>query len=276
MGLMRPLVILIGANIKVYDVLPRFFARMLPGAVWPFHYEKFSHILQLENFVTSNISHFAVLVTFGVLVPPLAIVIAISALSEYATQQFIMWRFVKEHSLDGSESSLRAIAGLDTECVDAWRTPKHSIWALLGTSSIFLAFVAFDMAYDDVSADPTKKGYIALPILTFLFPLVLFLCKKLNQYYKQTFLATEMSGGGLTERVFELAGMRFHIKTHYPFRFHDDDMRVTGIVEREMGSEPELGRGKPAAVRNPLISSSSSSLPTPSPPPRRRGSTAAS
>ena len=167
-----PILYIIVMKYPLYEILPEFLGKNLPGVFWPEKFSEFKSILRVENVLSTYVSHTAVLFTFGTISPLLTITIIVALGSEIFCYQLLIWRFVKQCR---DNTSLKGgIERVESECKDAWRTPKNTIWGMLMFCSLFYAFICFDMGYDDYRTH-TSYAYIWTAMLSFFFPPLLYL-----------------------------------------------------------------------------------------------------
>ena len=175
-GIVFPFLYLFAMNYRVYEKLPKFIAVSLPAVFWPDKHKEFIKVLRTENFISSYVSHAAVLITFGAISPLLMLVIIVAMCSEFLCWQFMIWRFVKICHDDRLLQD--GIERVEEECKDTWRTPKHTMWGMLMFSSFFYATVCFDMGFDDYRSD-TSHAYLWTALLSIFFPLLVYIGVKI-------------------------------------------------------------------------------------------------
>ncbi len=126
----------------------------LPGILWPeeSHALEPKKIMKADRVMYAQLNHVAVLLTFGVIFPPLAALITLTSIVVALKWQIIIGRYLL-HFTDGKDASVSEVGRgidwrsvLDFLCIQLWRAPWVVHWAIVWQSSIFFAFYFMDIA----------------------------------------------------------------------------------------------------------------------------------
>eukprot|EP01038_Epipyxis_sp_PR26KG_P013844 gene13844-18567_t len=151
-------------------VLPPILAPMSEKRVEALRHSQ-GEIFNIGKFITWTLSALIILVTFGALFPPLAVVICISILSKTYYTQLIIGR----RTLEADKLKLRKYHEvLAKDCRYIENSFRHLYWVLAPFCATFYGFIIFDTLGDEV-------GYIKAlwaPIIISMMPLVIYAISK--------------------------------------------------------------------------------------------------
>jgi len=159
-----PLASVFLARCKIENV-PKVLLQSYGAIIWPneiFTKDLFRFVIDAEEIMTTQNLHISVMLTFGLLSPPLLISVIVAMCTD-----FLLWRIlIGRYLLINVDTLSRAT--LEIECLSAWRCPNNSMWPTILSSSIFLGLILTDMAADEVlsiSIISISIYFVSLPIL---------------------------------------------------------------------------------------------------------------
>lgn len=150
----------------MYDHSLIFISFFAPFAFWLYYGDEAAVNFRPESLTIQLVNLVAILVTFGVVFPPLCIVVVVTALVETYYVQALMVQYVKMAATDEEEADrvneMEAASQLMTE------TLASSLWLLLPLSASFNATFLFDILGDTEGWDVALWGLfivaLALPL----------------------------------------------------------------------------------------------------------------
>lgn len=151
--------------------VPNWLRGMLPGILWPMESDATtpSRIFKPSRILCQQLSYLAILLTFGVMCPPLAALILLACIVVCLKWQILLGRYLLcfEDTNDRNVSivgrSIDWISVLDIRCNFIWRGPWMVHWAIVWTSAIFFTLYALDIASDEVGI-PESLWVGSLPL----------------------------------------------------------------------------------------------------------------
>jgi hypothetical protein len=149
--------------------IPKTLRHYIPTILWPdecvIGNEK---VFRPNNVMNSQLGHLVVLLTFGVMYPPLGLAIALTITAITSMWIIIIGRFAERNLvLDRKLLSSSELFKFDSLFNDVWASIQHSKWLIFFISGIFCACSLFDMAGDQES--PLTATLIVLSFVGFLF-----------------------------------------------------------------------------------------------------------
>lgn len=108
--------------------------------------EKRSRLLFPGFILASAVHHLLIVLTFGIMFPPLALAVAVLAICTTYTWEVLMGRWLLMQ--DSSEDN--ALSRLDEVCAYVCCGPRKCLWVLAYGSAIFIGLTAMDIAGDKV------------------------------------------------------------------------------------------------------------------------------
>jgi Leucine-rich repeat (LRR) protein len=140
-------------------------------------------------------SYFAVLITFGALFPPLAVIACFSIFSFSLFEEIMIGRLLLETKKKGPQYEWYE-KQINKECRDIERSNNETLWSILFVSSCLYGYILFDIVGD-------SEGWeSALPftLVMIVFPVFIFLMSKTWNYYLSRNQSTNNSGGIILEK----------------------------------------------------------------------------
>jgi hypothetical protein len=189
--------------------------------------------------------HIALLLTFGVACPPLAVAILLTVCLTTFMWELLVGRYVAQkglisgaavagvasHSRDscsspnpenqGEESRdlyQRELLALNLLCDGVWLCPKTCIWVIIDTTAFFSALFVFDISGDNSG---WLVASIAFSIPMLCVPVVLRLIFKWRWCFIQAPAAATFVGDGGTGNVVKSSTIQLHTEQQSPLAFHD-------------------------------------------------------
>ncbi|RYH18839.1 hypothetical protein EON65_26830 [archaeon] len=145
--------------------------------------EKRSRLLFPGFILASGVHHLLIVLTFGIMFPPLALAIAVLAICSTYTWEVLIGRWLLMQ--DSSEDN--ALSRLDDVCAYVCCGPRKCLWILAYGSAIFVGMTAMDIAGDKMG----WKKAIWTPFSTLFFATVLLLYISTQKGYG-AYLFTDM------------------------------------------------------------------------------------
>lgn len=190
---------------------------------------KANRLFNASNVVCSMISYFAVLVSFGIAYPPLAVIIALSI---YVNS--LQWQYVIQHVLAGFPDYKGGLMESETvgsmlqyDCLGVWKVFYCSMWPLLVLIACFAAGLLFDMIGDKENL----TGKIALICVMLFVPTMLriFLwVKNLRSRYVK-YNERRSKNRSVNSMGVDMSLLRSHLPN--VFRSDDTECRVTDSTD---------------------------------------------
>jgi hypothetical protein len=137
-------------------------------------------------------SYFAILITFGALFPPLAVIACFSIYSFSLFEEIMIGRLLLETKKKGPQYEWYE-KQINKECRDIERSNNETLWSILFVSSCLYGYILFDIVGD-------SEGWeSALPftLVMIVFPVFIFLMSKIWEYYLSH--SSNNSGGIIME-----------------------------------------------------------------------------
>jgi hypothetical protein len=152
--------------------IPKILRKYVPTILWPDECivgkEK---VFRPNNVMNSQLGHMAVLLTFGVMYPPLGLAIAVTITAITSMWIIIIGRFAERNLvLDRRLLSSSELFKFDSLFNDVWASIRHSKWLLFFISGIFCACSLFDIAGDQgspLAATLTVFSFVAFLLVAF-------------------------------------------------------------------------------------------------------------
>eukprot|EP01034_Spumella_vulgaris_P023411 gene23411-29629_t len=139
-----------------------------------------------QRFAINFISNTAILMTFGVIFPALALIICYNVLRDFGELQSEIARFHEQRigissrrAAEDNESKLRHIEG---KVRNVSHTISYLLWLLFPLASAFYAFFVFDML-GDVGG---WRSAVGAAVVMFAAPLLFMLCYEVYRYFGET------------------------------------------------------------------------------------------
>eukprot|EP01034_Spumella_vulgaris_P032209 gene32209-39773_t len=146
-----------------------------------------------QNFIVRVNSNIAILLTFGAMCPPLAVIVCISIFSYTYYEQLAIGRLLTAIKAKGFEKYKIV---LDAELQDIAQCFEHSIWIVVPFASMFYAYFVFDTLGDAVGG--SKAAWV--PIVMLCIPAAVFAAIRGKGCYKARKMTRDL-GGKLTSRL---------------------------------------------------------------------------
>ena len=127
-------------------------------------------VYRIERVVVEIINCLSIVVSFGVVFPPLAVIGCAAVLSITYFNQLLVGRFVYSHR--GKADSIALLEGLFRDCKPLEEMFMFGVWFVVPFVVIFYALLVFDTLGDAVG----WKLALWAPILVCCFPVTLRLC----------------------------------------------------------------------------------------------------
>jgi hypothetical protein len=177
-----------------YSKFPKCIQKVLMGVMWPYHnwcsaevsissYLLSRQLLNVDKIMCDILHHAAIMLTFGLCSPVLAITIAIYVSIYVLVLMVVVGRFVTLSDCGRSNKKIvqsDVIAALEIASANSEVHVNTCIWEVVWMSSIFFAVLCWDMASDRVS----WKKAVWIPVTTMALPLVMWLSNvMLRKYY---------------------------------------------------------------------------------------------
>lgn len=144
---------------------------ILPSILWPnySHKHEDKKVLLANPIISGLLHHIIVLLTFGILCPPLGVVIATSIYFITLQWEFIIGRYLnlrKKKLLNNTKINPNHLFfGLENACAGVWMGPYKAVYWMIDVTCVVYSFLFFDMAGDKIGGYPAFF-YLAIPTLT--------------------------------------------------------------------------------------------------------------
>jgi hypothetical protein len=129
--------------------LPRLLVDHLPPIFWPLERSNKSHLMNPHKIGHTLIGHLCILMTFGVLSPVLAVVVAATIVMLSSTWIGLVGRYADQRYGPDSALSDEEIGLIATNEVffkGAWTSLFYSKWCVVGSAGLFYSIMLFDVA----------------------------------------------------------------------------------------------------------------------------------
>lgn len=136
-------------------------------------------MFQVDSFTAEIVNMFGILLSFGVVFPPLGVVIAASLISYTLYYQLLLGRYVelkREKPADSSEEILR----MQKDASSVGQLFRSSVWVTVPYATVLYAFLLFDTLGDQVG----YRSAVWIPIVACCIPILMWLLFKLNARFK--------------------------------------------------------------------------------------------
>jgi hypothetical protein len=180
-----------------YSKCPTSIQFFLMGVMWPNHdwcsaesklfpLPLSRRLLRVDNILCDILHHNGILLTFGLCCPVLAIAIAVYVTIYVLVLLVVLGRFVK--LVDSGQSDMMTIESTNYKTVlealekassDSDMYVRTCMWEVVWMSSIFYAFLCWDMASDRTY----WKNVLWLPVTGMMLPLAMWLCYNMLSKY---------------------------------------------------------------------------------------------
>jgi hypothetical protein len=131
-----------------------------------------SRLFDCDVFVVQLVNFLAVLATFGVVFPPLAVVAFVAILSVTYTAQLYIGRFVTAASqcgsFDATNHGAQALQSLEHDCSGARAMFLKSLWIAAPFALLFYCFLLFDILGDEVGWEQAMWMPIVIVVFSVL------------------------------------------------------------------------------------------------------------
>lgn len=146
LAFVRPILLVIFAQYED----SRYLALILPTILWPrtAHLHDKMKIINAGVIISAAMHHTAVLVTFGFLFPPLAVIVSIVMALICATWHIIIGRYMR--ITQEMEQSMSLLVSSSSSCIElccenSWLGPYKCMWVIASMSGLYVSFFMFDI-----------------------------------------------------------------------------------------------------------------------------------
>lgn len=171
---------------------------LLPNIFWPARLNAADNTsaINAEIVMSCLLQHIVVLITYGLVAPPLAVAVCCNVVITCYQWQILIGRYIlcrsQQHGGVAAKSSQSGegyplpdmqaatvielntqktvrCARLDEECRGVWLGPLQSVWTIVDMSCLFFAIVFIDMAGDEVG---WRRAILSLSLPTMAIPVI--------------------------------------------------------------------------------------------------------
>lgn len=162
-----PFLLYLMANVRK-NTIPKLLRNLIPTILWPdeciIGKEK---VFRPNNVMNSQLGHLAVLLTFGVMYPPLGVAIALTITTITSMWIIIIGRYAEKNLvLDRKILSSSELFKLDSLFKNVWASIHHSKWLLFFIAGLFFATTLFDIIGDETR--PLAATIVVFTFVAFL------------------------------------------------------------------------------------------------------------
>jgi len=153
-------------NVKNVSSLPRGLFYLVPAILWPdekFPNPPFKFLIDMETILFKQDVHIGLILSLGIISPPLLILISLRNFADYATTRILILRYFK---LSKYEDSLRSV---ESQFEHVWRCPHNFIWYAVWFSCLFNVLFLLDMANDESNFIDTIWIIIVFPCVILMY-----------------------------------------------------------------------------------------------------------
>ena len=166
--------------------LPPLLFSLSGGIVWPevaYSEPPFVFLFDVTTVVVDQFLSHAVLLTMGIISPPLLLAVTLTSAIDYLTYMVILKRFLY---LCKDESTVQR---LEVLCQDVWRCPFNVKKYIIAVSSVFFFFFSWDMLMDRNLYQVDMPAIVSMFLFYFSFPVFMWYGCKF--YFKNGYEKTQ-------------------------------------------------------------------------------------
>lgn len=162
---------------KTHDAIEKMLPPALRAVSADFVLPPHAHLFDKSRFVIASVSYTAILVTFGAVFPPLAVVICFAIICKSHFLLLILGRLLENAEELGIARYRNTLL---EECQDVAKSVGHQIWLLIPFAALFYSFFVFD-TYGD--AEGYEGAMIPGLMMAVVVPALFFAVKRCRDMY---------------------------------------------------------------------------------------------
>jgi hypothetical protein len=145
-----------------------------------------------EPFVLRLVGKISILMTFGVMFPPLAVVICVALVADTYTMQLMIGYFLT--SISDEQTRRQCVLQLERDCQGVGEEQNYDSGLVILFAALFYAFFVFDI-YGDAAG---WRGAIVLSLIVVLIPTIIW-AVRMSSLQRRVMTMLGISGGGVPD-----------------------------------------------------------------------------